>query len=72
MKTVGVAPYKRVATCRPQTSTKSKNVELIKVEAVPKTDANYKVEGALLAFVEELFRISQEDRQESLVKFYST
>jgi hypothetical protein len=70
MKTVGVAPYKRVYNMSSQTSTKSKNVELIKVEAVPKTDANYKVEGALLAFVEELFRISQEDRQESLVKFY--
>lgn len=66
MKKAGVAPYKRIYTLSSQTSTKSKNVELIKGEI---TTPN-RVEGAVLAFVEELFRISGEDRKVSLEKFY--
>jgi hypothetical protein len=67
MKKAGVAPYKRVYTLASQTSTKSKNVELIKAE--PLTSGN-RVEGPLLEFVEELFRISGEDRKTVLLKFH--
>jgi hypothetical protein len=67
MKKAGVAPYKRIYEISSVTSTKSKNVELIKAEPVAKDN---KVEGETLAFVEELFRISGEDRKVSLVKFY--
>ena len=67
MKKAGVAPYKRVYTVSSQTSTKSKNVELIKAEVL---NTGNRVEGATLAFVEELFRISGEDRKESLIKFH--
>jgi hypothetical protein len=67
MKKAGVAPYKRVYTLASQTSTKSKNVELIKAEVL---NAGNKVEGETLAFVEELFKISGEDRKVALVKFH--
>ena len=66
MKRAGVAPYKRIYALSSQTSTKSKNVELIKADVVQ----DNKVEGAALAFVEELSRISGEDRKISLEKFY--
>lgn len=66
MKKAGVAPYKRVYQLSSQTSTKNKNVELIKAEPV----TGEKVEGAVLEFVEELFRVADGDRKEMLVKFY--
>lgn len=66
MKKAGVAPYKRIYKLSSQTSTKSKNVELVKVEPV----TGERVEGATLAFVEELFRLSSTDRKEMLVKFH--
>ena len=66
MRTAGVAPYRRVYELNSETSKKSKNVEALKAEPVLTT----KVEGELLAFVEELFRISGEDRKESLKHYY--
>jgi hypothetical protein len=66
MKKAGVAPYKRLYNLSSQTSTKNKNVELIKAEPV----TGEKVEGEVLAFVEELFRRSNTDRKEMLVKFH--
>lgn len=68
MKKAGVSPLKRVYNISSQTSTKSKNVELIKAEAI--LNGTNRVEGALLAFAEELYRISDLDRKEMLVKFY--
>ncbi len=67
MKKAGVAPYKRIYTLNSLTSTKSKNVELIKAE--PAQAPGNRVEGPLLAFVEEISRLSSEDRKESLKKF---
>lgn len=66
MKKAGVSPYKRVYKISSTTSTKSKNVELIKAEPV----TGEKVEGAVLSFVEELFNRSRDDRKEMLVKFH--
>lgn len=66
MKKAGVAPYKRVYTLASKTSTKSKNVELLHAEPV----AGERTEGEVLAFVEELFRISGDDRKEMLLKFH--
>lgn len=68
MKKAGVAPYKRVYRLSSVTSTKSKNVELIKAEPVN----GEKVEGTVMAFVEELHNRSKEDRKEMLVKFHET
>lgn len=67
MKKAGVAPHKRIYTLASVTSTKSKNVELIKAEPI---SGNNKVEGALLDFVTELSRVSGEDRKLSLENFY--
>lgn len=66
MRKAGVAPYKRVYKLTSQTSTKNKNVELIKAEPV----TGEKVEDAVLAFVKELFDRSNTDRKEMLVKFH--
>lgn len=66
MKKAGVAPYKRLYKLSSQTSTKNKNVELVKAEPV----TGVKVEGEVLAFVEELFNRSRDDRKEMLVKFH--
>lgn len=66
MKKAGVAPYKRIYKLSSQTSTKNKNVELIKAEPV----TGEKVEGDVLAFVEELFNRSRDDRKEMLLKFH--
>lgn len=67
MKKAGVAPHKRIYTLASVTSTKSKNVELIKAEPIA---GNNKVEGPLLDFVNELSRVSGEDRKASLESFY--
>lgn len=66
MRTAGVAPYKRFYELSSETSKKSKNVESLKAEPVPQG----KVEGPLLNFVEELFKVSGDDRKESLKRFY--
>jgi hypothetical protein len=66
MKKAGVAPYKRIYALSAKTSTKSKNVELLSAEPL----TGQKVEGPMLDFIEELFRISGEDRKQMLVKFY--
>lgn len=66
MKKAGVAPYKRLYKLSSQTSTKNKNVELVKAEPV----TGVKVEGEVLAFVEELFNRSRDDRKEMLVLFH--
>lgn len=66
MVKAGVAPYKRVYALSSGTSTKSKNVELLKAEAI----ANNRVDGPELAFIEELFRISDLDRKQMIVNFY--
>lgn len=66
MRTAGVAPYKRVYSLNTETSKKSKNVESLKAEPV----LSVKVEGEFLAFIEELFRISGEDRKQQLKSFY--
>jgi hypothetical protein len=68
MKKAGVAPYKRVYNLSSTTSTKSKNVELIKAE--PILTGSNRVEGALLEFVKEIFDISGEDRKQMLLRFY--
>lgn len=68
MKRAGVAPYKRIYALSSQTSTKAKNVELLKAEVLA---TDNKVEGPTLDFVEELFRISGEDRKASLENFYT-
>jgi hypothetical protein len=66
MRTAGVAPYKRIYSLSSETSKKSKNVEALKAEPV----LNKKVEGDLLAFVEELFNTSGTERKEYLKKYY--
>lgn len=65
MKQAGVLPFKRTYTLASETSKKSKNVETIRAEPL----VDKKVEGDILAFVEELFRISGEDRKISLELF---
>lgn len=67
MSKAGVAPYKRIYQLSSQTSSKSKNVETIKADPLPQ--GQNRVEGAQLAFMEELFKISSLDRKESLKKF---
>lgn len=59
-------PYKRIYNLTTQTSAKSKNVEVIRAEPI----LDGKVEGSVLAFVEELFRVSSADRKEHLEKFH--
>ena len=66
LRKAGVAPYKRAYVLSSQTSTKSKNVELMKAEPAP----DNKVDPELIPFIEELFRISREDRKFSLERFY--
>jgi hypothetical protein len=66
MRNAGVAPYKRFYNLNTETSKKSKNVEALKAEPI----LVEKVEGALLAFIEELFRISGDDRKEHLKTYY--
>lgn len=66
MKKAGVAPHKRVYAISSQTSTKAKNVELIKAEPV----AADKLSDAELEFLNELVRLSGEDRKVALVKFH--
>ncbi len=67
MKKAGVAPHKRMYTLASLTSTKAKNVELIKAEPLKEGS---KVEGPVLDFVTELSRVSGEDRKLSLENFY--
>lgn len=67
MRKAGVAPHKRVYELSAETSKKAKNVEVIKVENCEGDDS--KVNEKILAFVNELFTISGEDRKASLVKF---
>lgn len=66
IKKAGVSPYKRVYNLSSMTSPKSKNVEVLKAEPI----VGAKVEGAELAFVEELFRITSEDRKQALERFH--
>ena len=66
MRKAGVATYKRVYELGSETSKKSKNVECVKAEPV----IGEKIEGEVLAFVEELFNISSQDRKESLKGYY--
>lgn len=66
IKKAGVSPFKRVYNLSSMTSPKSKNVEVLKAEPV----VGVKIEGAALAFVEELFRITSEDRKEALERFH--
>jgi hypothetical protein len=67
MKKAGVSPYKRIYEISSGTSPKVKNVEILKVE--PVTGQNV-VSDKILPFVEELFRLSGEDRVTSLANFY--
>jgi len=67
MKKAGVHPYKRVYDLSSGTSSKTKNVEVIKVE--PTTPDN-KVGAEVLPFIEELFTQCRTDRKEVLVKFH--
>lgn len=66
MKKAGVAPHKRVYALASQTSTKSKNVELLKVEPAKEN----RTSAEILAFVEELAKVSGEDRKAALERFY--
>lgn len=65
MKKAGVSPYKRYYNLTTGASPKVKNVEIIKADPI----RDEKVEGAVLAFVEEIFRLSGEDRAKSLETF---
>ena len=67
MKKAGVSPYKRVYELSSITSPKVKNVEVVKVEPV---SGDNNLDPKLLAFVEELFRISGDDRKASIQGFY--
>lgn len=66
IKKAGVAPYKRIYSLSSQTSTKSKNVELMKAEPAKEN----RVAAEVLPFVEELFKISGDDRKVALEKFH--
>lgn len=65
MKTAGVAPYKRTYKLRSETSAKSKNVELLFAEAF----AGNQTDKAYLPFLEELSKISGEDRKAQIANF---
>lgn len=65
MKTAGVAPYKRTYKLRSETSSKSKNVELLFAEAF----AGNQTDKAYIPFLDELSRISGEDRRTQLLGF---
>jgi hypothetical protein len=67
MKKAGVSPYKRVYEISSSTSPKVKNVEILRVEPVSGQNT---VADKVLPFVEELFKISGEDRVASLENFY--
>lgn len=66
MRKAGVAPHKRVYSLSSQTSTKSKNVELLKAEPAKEN----RTSADILPFLDELSRVSGEDRKISLEKFY--
>lgn len=65
MKMAGVAPYKRTYRLKSETSSKSKNVELL----VAETYAGNNTDKALWPFLEELSFISGEDRKQHLRAF---
>ena len=67
MKKASVAPFKRVYELTSTTSPKVKNVEIIKIEPVA---GDNNVDPKTLPFVEELFRLSGDDRKASLEGFY--
>ena len=67
MKKAGVSPYKRIYEITSCTSPKVKNVEILKVEPVSGKNT---LPDALLPFVEELFKMSGEDRKATLENFY--
>lgn len=66
MKQAGVSSYKKGYLLSTETSKKSKNVEVLKAE--PKQGS--KIEGPVLAFVEEIYRITGEERTSQLASFY--
>jgi hypothetical protein len=67
MKKAGVSPYKRIYEISSTTSPKVKNVEILKVEPLSTKNT---VSDDVLPFVEELFKMSGEDRKATLENFY--
>ena len=64
MKRASVAPYKRIYGLNAETSSKSKNVEIIKISS------EGKVAEELIPFLEELYKQVSEDRKASLQRYY--
>lgn len=64
MKKAGVSPFKRTYVLKTETSKKSKNVEVLTAAHAGITPTEK------LPFLEELFKISGEERTESLKSFY--
>ena len=69
MKKAGVSPYKRIYALASTTSPKVKNVEILKLEPVVEGGVPATVDAKVLPFVEELFRLSTADRNQSLEQF---
>ena len=69
MKKAGVSPYKRVYSLTPETSSKAKNVEVLKAQPIMENGAPVAVDAKVMPFVEELFRLATKDRDTSLKQF---
>lgn len=67
MRKASTSPYKRIYDMSTGTSPKAKNVEIIKVEPA----AVNVVDAKIIPFLDELFRITDADRKESLDSFYT-
>jgi len=67
MKKAGVSPYKRIYEMTSGPSPKTKNVEMLKIEPA---SVDNTTSDKLIPFLEELFRISGEDRKASLASYY--
>jgi hypothetical protein len=70
MKKAGVSPYKRIYEINSTTSPKVKNVEILKIEPVMVNSSPAVISDRVLPFVEELFRLSGDDRKATLENFY--
>lgn len=66
MKKAGVSPYKRRYELNSASSPKSKNVEILKAEPAKVS----RVDGEVLTFVEELFKVSSDDRKKAIDGYY--
>jgi hypothetical protein len=67
MKKAGVSPYKRVYEMTSGPSPKTKNVEILKLEPVA---GDNNVNPKTLAFLEELYKLVDTDRKNSLISYY--